>query len=112
MINSRKKQSKYLSIAWITLAQMNRTAGRNTASTKDVFTQPRDAGPFIRRRSPYASRISENRSRRSTDLQMTPLLQRKLVDPTVDEDEAEEPEEDKPEEIPQEKVSLIYKLIS
>jgi hypothetical protein len=83
---------------------MNRTAGRNTASTKDVFTQPRDAGPFIRRGCPSASRISEKRSTTSTNLQTNPPRPRKIVETTEDEDEAEEQEEVKPEEIPREKV--------
>ncbi len=101
---SKKKQSKYQSIALITPAPMNRTADRGNASKKVVSIQLRDAGPFIRRGCPSASRISEKRSTTSTNLQTNPPRPRKIVETTEDEDEAEEQEEVKLEEIPREKV--------
>jgi hypothetical protein len=104
MTNRRKKQSKYQFIALITPAPMNRTADRGNASKRVVSIQPRDAGPFIRRGCPSASRIPEKRSTTSTNLQTNPPRPRKIVETTEDEDEAEEQEEVKLEEIPREKV--------
>ena len=94
---------------------MNRTAGKGNALKRVVSIQPKDAGPFIRKEYPNASRIAGKRSTISTNLQTNPPRPRKIVESTEDEDEDEDEDEEqekaKPEEIPREKVSLTYKLI-
>ena len=89
---------------------MNRTAGKGNALKRVVSIQPKDAGPFIQKEYPNASRIAGKRSTTSTNLKTNPPRPRKIVESTEDEDEAEEQEEAIPEEIPREKVSLTYKL--